>query len=376
MTLGSNLWIELGVAFVCFRYFSSKRAFNVTVPSVVASILLIASSVYYVHGGSIPGYISKIMLVSLAALLINVKVDWRMELWQTISKWYAVLVLLAVVFWLLHFVFPLPHATMIGDMNGTPIHSYNYFFFRETMFNEYRTDWMQRFQGMFLEPGHMGTITAFFLLINRFAFHKIENWILLIGTLLSLSASAYLLLVLGYMSHMVAGGNARKVLYAVLLIVCMVVFSIFYNDGNNLINELIFEKLTREEGAMESRVSLEVLMLFENMWSTGTDLWYGKGAFLDIEENSAGFMLFFVCCGIVGTILLVLAYFSIYYSCKTKYGFFLFLIYMISFLQRTYPYFDAFSLPFILGLPYFLQEQRKKIKSCKQQKQIKGIVLP
>ena len=244
------------------------------------------------------------------------------------------------------------------------------------MFNEYRTDWMQRFQGMFLEPGHMGTITAFFLLINRFAFHKIENWILLIGTLLSLSASAYLLLVLGYMSHMVAGGNARKVLSAVLLIVCMVVFSIFYNDGNNLINELIFEKLTREEGAMESRVSLEVLMLFENMWSTGTDLWYGKGAFLDIEENSAGFMLFFVCCGIVGTILLVLAYFSIYYSCKTKYGFFLFLIYMISFLQRTYPYFDAFSLPFILGLPYFLQEQRKKIKSCKQQKQIKGIVLP
>ena len=360
MTLGSNLWIEFGVALVCLLYFVSRKALKVTKATVFASIMLIASSMYYVHGGSIPGYISKFMLVSLAVVLINVKEDWRSELWETISKWYAVIVSLSIIFWLLHLLIPLPHITTVVDLNNFYVSSHNYFFFRETMMSEYNVNLVRRYQGIFLEPGHMGTITAFFLIVNRFDLKKKENWALFVGALLTLSASAYLLLAIGYIFHMITKGSVRKVFFALSLIAVLIVFFLSYKGGENAVNELIFEKLTREEGAVEGRVSMEVMLWFENMWRTGTDLWFGKGAFFGVEENSAGFLLFFVCCGIVGTGLLVFSYFSIYYSCKSKYGFFLFLIYIISFLQRTYPYWDAFSLPFILGLPYIISKNNNK----------------
>ena len=360
MTLGPNLWIEFGVAVICFFYFYSKHAIKVTQRTLIASALFLLSSMYIVHGGSIPGYISKAMLVSLAVVLLNVKVDWRVDLWQHISKWYSVLVALSILTWLLHLVIPLPHVTTVADMNDVPIHFHNYFFFRETMFNEYFLDYRMRFQGMFLEPGHMGTITAFFLISNRFNFKNKGNIVFLFGALLTLSASAYLLVALGYMSYMITEGKGSKGFWAILGLAIVVLFFLVYNHGDNVINELIFGKLTREEGALESRVSLEVLMLFENMWSTGVDLWFGKGAFLELETPGSGFYLFFVYCGIVGTVLLLLAYYSIYFCCRSKYGFFMFLLYLVSFLQRTYPYWDAFSLPFILGLPFILRETSMK----------------
>jgi hypothetical protein len=125
---------------------------------------------------------------------------------------------------------------------------------------------------------------------------------------------------------------------------------------------LIFGKLTREEGAIEGRVTLGVVQILYNMWSTGEDLLLGKGVFgNDDELLGSGIILFFVQQGIVGTILLFLVYYCIYKSCKSRYGFLFFLLYIISFLQRTYPYWDFFIITFILGLSYVKYDQTNDI---------------
>ncbi len=359
MTFGENLWVEFGAAVICIFYFSSEGAIKFSNSSIIASLLLLVSSIYYIHGGSFAGYVSKAMLVSLAVVLINLKDSWKIELFQTLSKWFGILLGLSIFWWLLHFIIPLPSVITLVDFGNTQIHTQNYFIFRETLYKEYNTEFLQRFQGMFLEPGHLGTISALFLVINSFDFKKIENCFFLIACILSLSASSYLIVALGYVCYRFTENGNLRLFITLLLLLGVILFFMNYNGGDNYINNFIFSKLTREDGAVEGRVSLSVLSMYENMLNSGNDLFFGKGWQLeDMDNRGAGIILFFVVTGVFGTVLLILAYYSIYHCSKSRYGLFIFIIYLVSFLQRTYPYWDAFTLPFILGLPFILKNKQ------------------
>lgn len=362
MTLGHNPWVDFIAAVICFCYFSSRKAFFVTNATNTASILLLISSMYTIHGGSIAGYIAYAMEVSLAVVLLNLKHEWRIELLQKLSNWFSILLLLSIVVWAIHLFIPLPHKSSVVDVfyseNGITIN--NYYFFKETMVVEYGVADFQRFQGMFMEPGHLGTIVAFFLIVNRFDFKKRECIVFIIAIFLSLSAAAYVITALGYALYKFTESGAKRVIVSALLLTVLVIIASLYNGGDNPVNNLVFGKLAQEGGLMESRTSLSVLTLFNNMIKTGgIDMLFGYGANVE-GEGSAGFIYFFVCNGIIGCFLLLAAYYGIYRSCRTRYGLMVFIIYIISFLQRTYPHWDAFSFPFILGLPFFLHERLKK----------------
>ena len=359
ITFNYSFYIELGTAVICFLYFQYKKLLKHTNATIFASILLIFSAVYSIHGGSFAGYISKLMQVSLAVVLLNVKDDCRIKLLYTITKWFAVILAISLVFWVIHFFVPLPHITTVFDnpWGGYIIRS-DYFFFRELE----NPDDIQRFQSYFLEPGHLGTIAALFLIVNQFDFKRIENFVYLLVIIVSLSAAAYVMIALGYLLFRVSEGKKSYFVYAILLLLALLVFFMNYNGGNNVVNDLIFSKLTRENGAVEGRVSDDVLSLYNNMWNTGKDLFFGKTMFLNLDTVGAGLILYFVQNGIFGTLLLALSYFSIYRSKRSRYGFYVLIIYYISFLQRTYPYWDAFTVPFILGLSSILYVQPNKRK--------------
>ena len=298
------------------------------------------------------------MQLSLAVVLINIKNEWRTELFDKISTWFAILLSISIFAWLIHLFYPLPHTTIIEDSAWNhPRPIYNYFLFRE--FDQYDDGpGFARFQSFFLEPGHLGTIVALFLFANRFDFLKKRNIVFLLAIILSLSASAYVLVGIGSLLYRHSKKSSSKFILGVLFVFAFIFFFTFYNDGDNVVNNLIFGKLTRDEGAIEGRVTLYVIQKFNNMWSTGNDLLFGTGLFGKDEFLGAGIIIYFVQQGIVGTILLFLVYFCIYKSCKSGYGLLFFFIYLISFSQRTYPYWDFFIIPFILGLSYVLNAQR------------------
>ena len=363
MTLGHNPWVDFFAAIICFAFFSSKKAIKVTNGTATASFLLLISSMYTIHGGSIAGYIAYAMEVSLAIVLLNLKHEWRIELLEILNKWFAVLLVLSIATWFVHLLIPLPHSSRVVDVcysaNGITIN--NYFFFKETMVVESGVADFQRFQGMFMEPGHLGTIVAFFLIVNCFDFKKRECIVFLVTILLSLSAAAYVITALGYALFKFTESGAKRIIVSALVLLVLVLVASLYNGGDNPINNLVFGKLTREGGLMESRTSFSVLTMFSNMLgSGGTDLLFGYGANVE-GEGSAGFIYFFVCNGIIGCVLLFAAYHSIYRSCRTRYGLIVFIIYLVSFLQRTYPHWDAFSFPFILGLPFFLKGKKRNL---------------
>lgn len=367
MTLGRNPWVDFLAAVICLFYFSSNKAFFYTNATTTASILLLISSMYTIHGGNVAGYIAYAMEVSLAVVLLNLKHEWRIELLETLSKWFALLLLFSIVAWVIHLFIPLPHKSSVVDVfystNGITVN--NYFFFKEALVVEYGIADFQRFQGMFMEPGHLGTIVAFFLIVNRFDFKKRECIVFLLAILLSLSAAGYVITALGYVFYKFSESGAKRIMVSAILLTALVMIASLYNGGDNPVNNLVFGKLTKGEGLMESRTSLSVLMKFNNILdSGGFDMIFGYGANVE-GEGSAGFIYFFVCNGILGCFFLLAAYYSIYRSCMSRYGLMVFFVYIISFMQRTYPHWDAFSFPFILGLPFFLQKSFKKINSRK-----------
>lgn len=359
MTLGTNAYIEFMAAALCWYYFYTNKMLKTNSASIIASILLVASAAYMGHGMGALYCILPALRMSMAVVVLNVKNEVRVCLLQKLSSWYAVLLVIAIIVWLLHFIIPLPHTTTVGDVwwDASGMRVDNYFFFKESDYFETGADTMRRFQGMFKEPGHLGTITALLLICNRFEFQKKENLVFLVTVLLSVSAAAYVLLVLGYLSLRLSERGGKHFIPALLLVIVVILFFMFYNGGDNLVGNMIFSKVTRDEGAIEGRVSLTIYALFESMWATGNDLLFGKSQSLLIEmedqDVGAGGIVYFVLHGIVGTGILILAYYWVYKSCKSIYGLFVFFIYIITFLQRSYLDWDAFYLPYILGLPYF-----------------------
>lgn len=362
VTLGYSFWIEFAAALICYLYFESKKAFSWTTASKIASLMLVVAAFYTMRGANLAGYVGMFMTISLAVVMLSLKKEWQIELLKIVSKWFSVLLLLSIIAWLLHFILPLPHSTKIEDSDwGYSITISNYLLFRESVISGMESE-VRRFQSFFLEPGHLGTIVSFFIIANQFDFKKKENIIFLICILLSLSASAYVLLALGFLFYTLSKNKSKKIIGSLILVLGVIVFFVLYNGGDNIVNELIIGKLTREEGAVEGRVSSAVLSTYENMLKSGTDMLFGKGIFEEDLLMGAGMILFFVRHGLVGVVLLILCYFFLYNNCKSRYGLFIFIIVIVSFLQRTYPFWDAFLFPYIWGLAFARHTQNKDEK--------------
>lgn len=122
-----------------------------------------------------------------------------------------------------------------------------------------------------------------------------------------------------------------------------------YNGGDNAINEYIFGKITREQGAVEGRFSKQTQLVWDKAVASG-DILLGLGTIQ--LKDSAGYKVYLIMNGIFGAFLTIMAYWFILRSNYSKLGFCMLAVLIISFLQRTYPFWDAFLDPYILGTTY------------------------
>jgi hypothetical protein len=358
-----DIYLELLITLSCFLYMQSRGMFIWKKGQGDAAILICIMSVYTMHGSSsLTAYSGMFVAVLMPALLIGLKANIKMELFDDFSNWLALLLILSIIFWGLHVLgLSLPHINQVIEKDGTS-HSIiieNYFFFRTAMYEDSFDQLVfQRFNGFFLEPGHMGTIVFFFLYANGFDMKKRRNIVYLVTILLTLSAAAYTIAAVGYFLHKIGSGSSKIIVKSLFVIVLCIICILLYNNGDNIVNDLIFGKLTREQGALDGRISFEVQELYQKLWDNG-DYVFGLG--YKTFQDSAGFKVFFVMNGIVGVLLVMISYFKIYLTSPSKYAFYMFILYMINFTQRTYCGWDAFLVPFILGIVYLNNCKRDKV---------------
>lgn len=280
-----------------------------------------------------------------------------------ISKAMGVLMLFSMPFFLLYLVgFPLPSVNA-QFRDGYYTFS-NYFFF--LIDDRFVTTIIPRFQSVFLEPGHLGTATTFLLFTQIGKWKKWYNIILLVATLITFSLSAYLLLTAVVILHLWIRRKhfIGKLLGVVALFAGIITASFFYNDGDNMLHDLIILRLEVEDGDIvgNNRVTEDFQAEFDNFLES-SDIFLGRDMDYDMFGNS-GYQVFIYENGFIGLFLLIAFYVLSTMRFRDRRAFVsVMFIALLAFLARGYLMSYNYYIPFYCMayfLPFADAEKEKK----------------
>ena len=254
------LW-PLGALYVIPAAFLVLVAFVVSgsmrEPFFVRNDYLLLLSVYvflafymsFAVGGNVNAFIGNLfhIILFLSLFMADKRVLFDLSTW--ISKGMACLLLVSIPVYLIFLVgVPLPSVNVQYEEG---LYSYsNYFFF---LLDDRSIFIFPRFHSVFLEPGHLGTATVLLLFAQSGYWKRWYNVVLWVATLMTFSLAAYVLsLVIIFLNLWMHG---KQVVKGICAIVCCVGVGVtsafFYNDGDNLVHDLILLRLeVNDEGEL------------------------------------------------------------------------------------------------------------------------------
>lgn len=258
--------------------------------------------------GLAEGFLNAVIFASI----LNIKRELMLNILSFITKWLALIVLVSGIFYILFlFGMSLPHTTLSLSENARKegLENYYFFVFAYEMFG------MTRFYSIFLEPGYLTLGVAPLLFIHKYNVKNKYVLILLLSQLLSFSLAGLILLVFGFFYCILCGtekGKVKKIVLGILVI--LFGFIVLYNLlGYEYFYNTIFSRLIFENGTLsgDDRSSLYLDSVYDNMMKTSS-MWVGTNFDVTFSEKGvSGYKLFAVQNGIIGVILVVLAYVSL-----------------------------------------------------------------
>ena len=224
-----------------------------------------------------------------------------------------------------------------------------------------------RFCSIFLEPAFLATICVGLLYANEFKFKKRENLILLIGLILTFSLLGYICFFAAYVYYLYSTGSHKNIVPRFLLFFALLgmgyVFAITYNNGKNMVNNSIVERLAPDEEkgiAGYNRNSEIVDNIYYDMMLSG-ELLSGIGSarlasYFPNEDvtGNAGWKLFVVTHGIICSILFFIVYLIVgpfqFRNARNKYAWGFVICCILDFISLGVPHSWMVLLPMALGL--------------------------
>jgi hypothetical protein len=306
-----------------------------------------------VKEGNAFGYIGILLTAMPVLFILLLRDSIKIKLLQSITSALALVLFISLFFWLLFlFGLPIPHSRI--NFNDGQYWFDNYYFFLSNLNNFYG---IPRFSSIFIEPGHLGIITSFLLYANKFELRRKEVLILFIATLFTLSLAAYLLLIISAFVFVLL--KSKKPTSSLILLFCLLTagyyFSLSFNNGSNVVNNVIIERLQYNNGDIvgNNRFSSTMDSYFEE-FIRSDNVYIGIGntkyKYMDLGAN-AGYKVFLVQYGIIGTLLLFLFYLSLIMEYKSKLAIWFLFIYSLSFLQASYALWASELIIFITAMP-------------------------
>ena len=281
--------------------------------------------------------------------LIALPHEYQLDLLKFVTKWLAVLLIPSLlIYWVTLFMNPAPLGTFV--MEGyEPF--YNYIFYIKDSFDYSLI--IERFNAFFPEPGHLSMVCVFLMMANRFDFKKNPwMWVILTAVVFSFSLAGYLLTLIGFI--MMKINSLTKGIVIASLIGIFVVGSINFAGGNNVINNLIIERLKfdQKKGIQgNNRFFDNTDFEFQKALKNGNYLTGVNGKTNMKLIGGAGFKIYLLWHGLIGAILVLALYLSLIPT-KPNWHFtfaFLFMI-ILCFMQNAYPGWYAWIFPYVLGI--------------------------
>ena len=257
--------------------------------------------------------------------------------------------IISILFFFLNFLgFNLPNNSVErGHYSYT-----NYFFF----LLDDRELWnilIPRFNSVFLEPGHMGTTIIMLLATQIGKWNKWYNIVLFVALLMSFSLAAYCLgvILLFLRLWMMRRKLFLKVLGLVSFLLIIVGGSFVYNDGDNMLNNLIVMRLevsdTGDDFKGNNRVSENFEKEFDSFLNS-SDVLFGRE--MDYEgAGNSGYRVYIYDYGMVGFALFIIFYFFAFRTGRDIRAIITaFVLALTNFWIRGYPMLFAFVFPYFM----------------------------
>lgn len=350
--------------FFCVLYrIGRPSSFQLKKGNLIAILLLMLVEIYCVRSSNIKGYIGVLLMIMPIIFVLLLKDKIKIDLLRFLTSSIALFLFVSLCGWIL-FLAGVPLSFSVVNFNNGQYWYNNYYLF---LYNLSPFALIPRFSGIFLEPGHLGMITSFLLYANHFDLKRKEVLALLVATIFTFSLAAYILLIIS-VSVFLFFKSKRPLLYIALWFVIIIVgynFFTLFNNGDNLVNNLVIDRLQIVDGdlAGNNRFSRSMDSYFDNFLKSD-DVYTGIGTtrYADLKLGAnAGYKVFLVQYGIIGTALLFLFYLSLVFQYRTELSVLFFVVYILSFLQASYALWGCELLIFITALPAFNSLQIKRI---------------
>lgn len=240
----------------------------------------------------------------------------------------------------------------------------NYLFFMHGINSSFR------FNGPFLEPGHLGMIAAFLLFVNKFNFRQKGMWMILLALALTLSLAGYVLAFIAFGMIYFYRGKIRlgTLVFGISVICAVYLFAQFYNGGENVIYEKIFSRLEPDEDkgiAGNNRVFGQIDLYFATLWfDRHTMLWgYPQEEMeylADTGSRGTGFIMWMCSHGVIGTCAVAFIYVLYYlYSVAKRFAILCLTFVALMFFQRSYPFWTSWIICYVYGI---VAEEKRLMK--------------
>ena len=299
----------------------------------------------------------------LICLVISLKPSEKILLVNIFTSIFSFILFIGLIFYAIYNLgINLPH-TIISYENNSGYPNFNNYLFLLIIDGVVEFD---RFQSIFLEPGHVGMISALLLYVNGYNLHLKSTWIMLISILFSLSLAAYILLVIGVIMYYIFNTfSVKKILVITSVLLGIILLSVIYYNNNP---DSIYSKLIVSRLEYDSSKGIKG----NNRTDESFNYYYNETFYRDIysilfgisgeeyhdkfEWGNSSYRTFIVNYGLVGLLFLLLLYVTIVYINPSSRYVGLLLLYIASFLQRPYALWEVELFLFISAGILFKEE--------------------
>lgn len=323
-----------------------KIRLDAQIGRITAAIILF--SLWYIWiDGPIMGLVNFLMFLPILYLL-QLPYDYKKELLQVSIKWYAILLIPALLIYWMSFFISVPSIGTFVQPGYTPF--INHVFFIETTSDNM---FISRFNAFFIEPGHQALLSTFLMIANRFRFKECKwLWVLLVAVIFSFSLAGYLLAAVGY--TLLRVNTVLKAIVVGVLGATILGFVSNWAGGENAMNEMIVRRLEQDDNngiKGNNRFTSNTDFTYSKTVKDG-DMWMGVQykTNMDLIEG-AGFKIFIIKYGLIGVILSLILYLSIVPSRPDyRYTISFLIVLALCFLQRSYPTWYSWIFPYVIGI--------------------------
>ena len=289
------------------------------------------------------------------------------------AKVMGCLLSVSIPFYLLYLAgFPLPHSSF---KPGSLDYSYeNYRFF--LIDDRFSFELIPRFHSVFLEPSHLAMLCITLLASQIGKWRRWYNIILFVAIIMSFSLAGYIFLVFLFLAarwlkHKPVVGIIISMVFALAV---GVIVALNYNKGDNLVNQLIVQRLTiNEDGELEG--DNRVTSMFQNEYEKmikSSDVLVGRGTESTkiFGFGNAGYKVYIYQHGIISLVLLVILLFTIAFLSPYPRSRWAFLaIQFLSFIPHATPVKYYFFIPLFIMLYQSFDSHKEKLPTLSQWKQ-------